>query len=453
MSSHPRCLRRGCEAIDKLPLRRRWQITSLPGPRWLALFLFTIAISACSDASDAGPQPETTGTGGAGGGGSATDGSNDSRDLDGSTTNDSPVQDGTVANDSPVQDGTIANDSPVQDGTIANDSQVPDSGTTDGGKPTDGSGPAGVCPTSANLETLLGLTDTSYYANTNVQHGRVTSIFFDWPASNNPVDPTIPRTSQQQRSPEVPAGQERMNIYTPPGYETGTDRYPVLYLNHGTTDTDQTWLCTATTANLPSCGYAGLMLDNLIAMGKAVKMIIVTAYIDDCGPAIAPTTSNIKATFGCTPKFRDAIVPKVDAAYRTIADRHARAMAGLSRGGWVTLQTGLGNVDTLFGELYVFSADYGSGSSPDLAGYQTSLGSRLTDSASTNRLLDVPLYVAIGTADTAFPGNATTMMAMFNNAGVKTLYQNSTGGHEWGNWRRYLHQTLQLMFKNNGGCL
>jgi enterochelin esterase-like enzyme len=116
------------------------------------------------------------------------------------------------------------------------------------------------------------------------------------------------------------------------------------------------------------------------------------------------------------------------------------------------LQTGFPNVDTLFSQLYVFSAAYGASSMPDLAGYQTALGSLLTDSATTNRLLDVPLYVAIGMDDTAVTGNATTMMAMFNAAGVKTLYQNSTGGHVWENWRRYLHQTLQIMFKNDGGC-
>jgi enterochelin esterase-like enzyme len=431
--------------------------------RWLACFLLPMTIAACSDSDGAAPGPETTGTGGAGGSGTTTDAAADSRDFDGSIANDAQLTDGSstsdaqvdgdTTHDAQVADGSTASDSQGLDGSTTHDSQVTDGSTTDarsdGGAPTDGSGPAGVCPTTASLETLLGLADTSYYATTNVPHGRVTSVFFDWPASNNPVDATIPRTSQQQRSPEVPVGQERMQVYTPPGYETGTDRYPVLYLNHGTTDTDQTWLCTGTTTNLPSCGYAGLMLDNLIAAGKAVKMIIVTAYIDDCGPTIAPTTSNIKTTFGCTPKFRDA---KVDAAYRTIADRHGRAMAGLSRGGWVTMQTGVGNVDTLFAELYVFSAAYGASTSPDLAGYRTALGTLLTDSAATNRLLDVPLYVAIGTGDTAVTGNATTMMAMFNNAGVKTLYQNSTGGHEWGNWRRYLHQTLQLMFKNSGGC-
>jgi len=435
MSSHGRCLRHQCEAIENPWVRRELRVTSLPATCWLAFFLLPMAISACSDSDNSGPGPETSGTGGAGGGGSTMDASNDSQDPDGNTTHDSQNPDGGTTDGSQDLDGSTTD------------------ARTDGGTQTDGSGAAGVCPTSANLETLLGLSDTSYYANTNVPHGRVTSIFFDWPASNNPAGPTIPRTSQQQRSPEVPAGQERMTIYTPPGYETGTDRYPVLYLNHGTTDTDQTWLCTAPTTILPSCGYAGLMLDNLIAAGKAVKMMIVSAYIDDCGPLNAPTTSNIKNDYGCTPKFKNAIVPKIDADYRTIADRHGRAMAGLSRGGYVTLQTGFPNVDMLFSEFYVFSAAYGASTTPDLSGYQTALGPLLTDSATTNRLLDVPLFVAIGIGDTAVTGNATTMMTMFDTAGVKTLYENSTGGHEWGNWRRYLHQTLQLMFKNNSGCL
>jgi enterochelin esterase-like enzyme len=432
MRSHSGCLRHECGAIENP--RRELRVTSLPAICWLAFFLLPTAISACSGSDNSGKRPETTSTGGAGGGGSTTDASDDSQVLDGSATDDSQGL----------------------DGSTTDDSRGPDGSTTDArtdGMQTDGSGAAGVCPTSANLETLLGLTDTSYYANTNVPHGTVTSILFDWPASNNPVGPTIPRTSQQQRSPEVPVGQERMTIYTPPGYETGTDRYPVLYLIHGTTDTDQTWLCTSPTAILPSCGYAGLMLDNLIAAGKAVKMMIVTAYIDDCGPFNAPTISNIKNDYGCTPKYKNAIIPKIDADYRTIADRHGRAMAGLSRGGYVTLQTGFPNVDMLFSEFYVFSAAYGASIAPDLSGYQTALGPLLTDSATINRLLDVPLYVAIGTGDTAITGNATTMMAMFNNAGVKTLFVNSTGGHEWGNWRRYLHQTLQLMFKNNSGCL
>jgi len=401
---------------------------------WLALFVLPMAISACSGADNSGQGAGTTGTGGAGGGGSTTEDASGSQNPDGSTTTDAQNLDGGATGDSQGLDGNTTD--------ARND-----------GAQTDGSGSSGVCPTSANLETLLGLTDTSYYANTNVPHGTVTPVYFNWPASNNPVGPTIPRTSQQQRSPEVPVGQERMQVYTPPGYETGTDRYPVLYLIHGTTDTDETWTCTATTANLPSCGYAGLMLDNLIAAAKAVKMIIVTPYTDDCGPLDAPTTANIKNSYGCTPKFKNAVIPKIDADYRTIADRHARAMAGLSRGGYVTLQTAFPNIDTLFSESYVFSAAYGASTAPDLTGYQTALGSLLTDSPTTNRLLDVPLYIAIGTGDTAITGNATTMTAMFNNAGVKTLYVNSTGGHEWGNWRRYLHQTLQLMFKNSSGCL
>ena len=74
--------------------------------------------------------------------------------------------------------------------------------------------------------------------------------------------------------------------------------------------------------------------------------------------------------------------------------------------GYVTLQTAFPNIDTLFSESYVFSAAYGASTAPDLSGYQTALGPCLTDSATTNRLLDVPLYVAIGTGDTAITGNA-----------------------------------------------
>ena len=160
-------------------------------------FLLPMAISACSASDNAGRGPETTGTGGAGGGGSSTDASN-SQNPDGSTTTDAQNPNGAMA------DGS--------QGLEASTTDVRNDGTA-----TDDSGSAGVCPTSANLETLLGLTDTSYYANTNVPHGTVTPVYFAWPASNNPAGATIPRTSQQQRSPEVPVGQERMQVYTPPG--------------------------------------------------------------------------------------------------------------------------------------------------------------------------------------------------------------------------------------------
>lgn len=59
----------------------------------------------------------------------------------------------------------------------------------------------------------------------------------------------------------------RMHIYTPPGYESGKETYPVFYLLHGATDSDDSW----TTA-----GRANVILDNLIAEGKAVPMVGVT---------------------------------------------------------------------------------------------------------------------------------------------------------------------------------
>jgi hypothetical protein len=167
----------------------------------------------------------------------------------------------------------------------------------------------------------------------------------------------------------------------------------VLYLNHGTGDTYKVWLAnaggTGTADRNP--GYGARIYENLLSQGKTVPMIIVTAYIDDCGPLNAPTTSNITNDYGCTPKFKTAIIPKIDGAYLTIADRTGRAMGGLSRGGYVTLQTGLPNIDTLFSEFYVYSAAYRASVASDLTGYMKALGGLLTNSSQTNAWLNQPL--------------------------------------------------------------
>lgn len=313
----------------------------------------------------------------------------------------------------------------------------------------------GPCLTSeAQLPAMKGLQDTDYYRQTGAMKGTITDVDFMWDAAKNP-NSGPPQRSQQGVSPEVPAGYERMQVYTPPGYDpNGTTRYPVLYLNHGTGDTYKVWLATsAGTGNSDrNPGYGARIYENLLEQHATVPMIIVTAYIDDCGPLNAPTTSNVRDDYGCTPKFKSAIIPKVDSAYLTIADRSGRAMAGLSRGGYVTLQTGFPNIDTLFSELYVYSAAYGASVAADLTGYMKALGTLVTSPAQTNAWLNQPLYIAIGSADTTVNGSADSMNTQFVNAGVKTLHVVTDGGHEWGNWRRYLHQSLQVMFSNRKGC-
>src|SRR5262245_65167227 len=58
----------------------------------------------------------------------------------------------------------------------------------------------------------------------------------------------------------------RLHVYTPPGYGTSTEKYPVFYLLHGSGDSDQSW---------SALGRAGVIVDNLIAVGKAKPMIVV----------------------------------------------------------------------------------------------------------------------------------------------------------------------------------
>ena len=119
-----------------------------------------------------------------------------------------------------------------------------------------------------------------------------------------------------------------MHVYTPPGYETSQQKYPVLYLHHGGGESDDSW---------GTVGRAGFILDNLIADGKAVPMIVVmpnahTILIPpdaDPGPDEYPN------------EFMTDVMPYVESHYRVIADREHRAIAGLSSGGDQSMTIGL----------------------------------------------------------------------------------------------------------------
>jgi enterochelin esterase family protein len=137
-------------------------------------------------------------------------------------------------------------------------------------------------------------------------------------------------------------------IYTPPGYETNRDRkYPVLYLISGTTDTEETWY---------KVGRANLILDYLIAQGKAVPMVIVMPYgnnfIEISGPA-SPDVVPMYQTF--SNELINDIIPYCEKNFSILADRENRAIAGFSRGGGQTLWAGLSNTDK-FAYICSFSA-------------------------------------------------------------------------------------------------
>lgn len=226
---------------------------------------------------------------------------------------------------------------------------------------------------------------------------------------------------------------KNMRVYLPPNYDTSGVYYPVLYLNHGMGGNETVW------TDVCNANY---ILDNLINEGKVVPIIIVMPRWDgpyfgldlDSGPPPLETNDAVTEEL-----IRD-IIPFVESHYRAKSDRWNRAIAGLSLGGYVSLNTGLRRLD-LFSEIFLYSPfenEYG------LANLEQNYESVLTET-NTNERFALPLYIAMGTSDNLWT-QAQSTDALLSKYNIKHYYQSSSGGHEVMNWRRYLHQTAQVMF-------
>jgi enterochelin esterase family protein len=162
------------------------------------------------------------------------------------------------------------------------------------------------------LPALAGDKDTSFFAETDVPHGKVEQVTYkNW------------------------AGQEkRMHVYLPPDYEKNADtRYPVLYLNHGGGDDDAKW----TNTDRRNGGSAHFILDNLIAAGKAKPMIIA---MPNTGGIVSATPPALGEDDACTKEYLKDIIPCIESRYRAKPGRENRAIAGLSMGGFVVMNAG-----------------------------------------------------------------------------------------------------------------
>ena len=259
----------------------------------------------------------------------------------------------------------------------------------------------------AILPALPAPEDKAFYADRDVPHGQVEIVAYKTTAG----------------------AEKKMHVYLPPGYSPGGDvRYPVLYLNHGGGENDTHW-----TAK----GFAHRILDNLIAEKKARPMIIV---MPSTGGVVSGTPPKPGEDDACTREYLQDILPFVDSHYRTRPNRESRAIAGLSMGGFVVLNTGLTHLET-FGELYVFSSGYWPA---QLTGFKENFASLLSQ-PDLNTRLRMPIYFGVGETDIAYLNSMKTL-AVFNEHGIRTFSVLSSNGHEWLNWRRYLYQTAQIMF-------
>jgi enterochelin esterase family protein len=228
-------------------------------------------------------------------------------------------------------------------------------------------------------------------------------------------------------------GQNRQAlVYTPPGYDSNrTLRYPVLYLQHGSGEDQTSWW---------RQGKANLIMDNLIAEGKARPMLVVMeqGYAVKAGQAAPGARGN--EAFG--ELVLNDLVPMIDSTYRTLADRQHRAIAGLSMGAGQAMQIGLGNLDR-FASIGSFS---GGGRNFDP---KTSYGGVFADAAAANKKIDV-LWVGCGSGDRGFEG-ATSLHKALDAAGVRHVWFEGPGSHEWQVWRKHLHDFAPRLFRGTAG--
>lgn len=231
---------------------------------------------------------------------------------------------------------------------------------------------------------------------------------------------------------EIENSERRCFVYTPAEYETNTDRrYPVLYLQHGMGEDERGW---------HQQGRMADILDNQIAGGKCVPMIVVMDY-GNCGYIFGARPGETREEFGAsfTPIMLNELIPYIDNNFRTLTDRDNRAMAGLSWGGHETLQTTLRNLDKFshigsFSGALFFLAD-GIGNAYDGV---------FADPDSFNRQVHT-FFFGMGTEE-GFGSDR--ISKALTGAGINNTYYASPGTHhEWLTWRRCLNEFLPLIFR------
>ena len=272
--------------------------------------------------------------------------------------------------------------------------------------------------------------DQDFYALKNVPHGQLREVHYS-SKTNNSI--------------------RRCYVYTPPDYDKDpTKRYPVLYLQHGAGEDETGW---------GNQGHANLIMDNLIAAGKAKPFIIVMENGGGIGgpggrggrrgapPTGAPSATPPGATNGAPPRggrggfnfsafehtLVDEVIPYIDSNFRTIADQPDRAMAGLSMGGMQTHNITLAHLDT-FSHIGIFS---GGSIAP----------SEITDMAGFKQKVKVA-FCSFGSREAGSPAAKANAEAL-KQAGIKSyFYESPLTAHEWQSWRRSLHEFAPLLFQD-----
>ena len=267
---------------------------------------------------------------------------------------------------------------------------------------------------------IIGGGQGDLYRVNEVPHGTVSRIWYE--------SPTL-------------GMQRRMSVYTPAGYETGRERYPVLYLLHGMGGDEEAWLALGRTAQL---------LDNLIARGLAKPMIVVmpngnaaleAAPGEGANGLVAPKFQLPKTMEGSYETAFPDVVRYIDAHYRTIRSKHGRAIAGLSMGGFHALHISKSYPDW-FDYVGLFSAaivPVEGADSPIYADNEAKLGAQFARKPAL-------YWIAIGRDDFLYEANR-SYRQWLDGQGYPYQYRESEEGHIWKNWRLYLSEFVPMLFR------
>ena len=287
--------------------------------------------------------------------------------------------------------------------------------------------------------------DQDFYALKNVPHGNMQQIIFPSKSTNL---------------------QKVAIVYTPPGYEKGKTKYPVLYLQHGWGENETSWGVQ---------GKTNLIMDNMIAEGRIKPFIVVMTYgMTNTGAPIGrrptpppgtplnanPPTGGTRpdslnrrtpppgggmgaagvVTLGVTAGeptgvgafqtvLLDELIPYVDAHFRTIAKRDGRAMAGLSMGGFETHTITLAK--------------------PDVFGYWGLLsGGNYNPTQLQGKTKPKHIFISYGSKETNGANGLPKVEADLKAAGYNvTTYVSQGTAHEFQTWRRSVYQMAPLLFK------
>lgn len=262
------------------------------------------------------------------------------------------------------------------------------------------------------------------YSVNDVPHGNITRTWY---------------TSLQYKT------DRRVTIYTPPAYETNKNTYPVLYLLHGSGGDEEAWI---------SIGRLSTIMDNLIAQGKIIPMIVVMPNGNAAKqaapgetkdnymykPGMSNTLGNSVA--GSYELSFDEVVNFIDARYRTKAEKAQRALAGLSMGGSHSIVISA-NHPNMFNYIGLFSPATPSRRTDTTNKAYNNMDMKLA--AQKNN--DLKLYwIGIGKADFLYP-SVVDFRKKLDILQFPYTYVESERGHIWSNWRNYLVQFTPLLFK------